>query len=67
MSSHTLLAARDVDNVAVEGHEFFKLLLSRRTLYRSDDAARRLRGLYDPESGTRYIIHEDELFRRAAF
>jgi hypothetical protein len=46
----------------VSAPEFCALAISNRSLVRWDEAKNCLRGLYDPESGVIYLIHEDKLF-----
>ena len=45
----------------VNKEEYFRLLVGFRRLVRADDAEKNLRGLLDEETGTRYMIHEEEL------
>jgi hypothetical protein len=47
----------------VEADAYCRLITSRRSLVRSDDAARGLRGLLDPARGVWYVIDEQRLIR----
>lgn len=47
----------------VEAAEFCQMLVSRRTLFRQDDDGQGLRGLWDPEAETVYVIEEKKLAR----
>jgi len=47
----------------VHREEFCRLLLSFKKLIRSDEPAVSIRGLTDLESGERYVIAQEELFR----
>ncbi len=45
---------------------YCELLTSRRTLSRSDDEALRIRGLWAPEIGIRYVVEDSTLQRHAS-
>jgi hypothetical protein len=47
----------------VELDEFCTLAVSRRKLFRHDDAGAELRGLFEPDTGTLYCIEEERLLR----
>lgn len=46
----------------VPRREFCDLLVCRRTLLRDDVATADVRGLYEPETDTWFLIEEEELF-----
>jgi hypothetical protein len=46
----------------VPRREFCDLLVSHRTLLRDDVATADVRGLYEPETDTWFLIEEEELF-----
>ena len=46
----------------VPRNDFCRLLIATRKLLRCDDAAKGIRGVYDPETGDHFIIDEDVLF-----
>ena len=45
----------------VSSDEFCELLLGFKHLVRSDESAGDLKGLLDPETGTRFLIEEEKL------
>ena len=52
----------EADGVFVDRDAFCHLLVSRQSLVRCDDAAANLRGVLEPETGTRYLIESERLF-----
>lgn len=46
----------------VDADEFCSLAISSRNLQRSDDAGAALRGLFEVDTGIRYVIEERRLF-----
>jgi hypothetical protein len=53
----------DPEVTFVPREEFCRLLLSCRKLIRSDEPGVHIRGLKDVESGQRYLIEREELYR----
>ena len=45
----------------VDSDEFCSLLLGFRRLVRADEAALEVRGLLDPDTGTRFLIEQEKL------
>ena len=45
----------------VDSDEFCELLLGFKRMVRADESASELRGLLDPETGTRFLIEEEKL------
>ena len=50
-------------HVFVDRDEFYRLLTSRRHLIPADDPAANLRGVLEPETGRRFLIEQERLFR----
>lgn len=54
----------DVTCKFVDVEEFCNLAVSRRSLVRCDEAESPMRGLFDPQTGIKYLIEEAALFQR---
>lgn len=50
------------NSILVDVAKFESMLVSNQNLERSDFRSDNTRGVYDPESRTRYFVHENELF-----
>jgi hypothetical protein len=65
MKGHATGQSCRMETESIAADVYCELLTSRRTLLRSDDRARGIRGLWDPESGVRYVVEESRLLRHA--
>jgi hypothetical protein len=61
MMSFACCQGQRMETKLIEADIYCQLATSRRTLLRSDDDAQGIRGLYDPESGVRYVCEEWKL------
>jgi hypothetical protein len=49
------------ESTFLSSRQFVSLAISRRKLLRSDESGATVRGLFDPETGKRYLIEAKEL------
>ena len=55
--------AQSTDCQQIDREEYVRLLTSTKTLVRADDPASLTRGLFDPDTGIRYVIPEGSVFK----
>ena len=59
-------ASPERETQRVEPETYFRLLTSRRRLVRSDDETRGLLGLFDLDSGVRFVVDAEAVWSRGA-
>ncbi len=68
MSAHVSVVRRGISVTNncrfVEANEFLELAVSTHLLRRDDNAGAGIRGLFNPETGERFLIEEEKLFSR---